>query len=118
MTQKAHNHKNTPTHKLRDIQQRHWMQHAACKGTTHLMFPKEHKDITYIPQARKICSNCPVKPQCLTYALDHPTGDLHGVWAGLTSRQLKKEQQKQNITPTRPTNAQIIADLTHNPQNN
>lgn len=103
---------------IRDIQQRYWMQHAACRGATHLMFPKEHKDITYIPQARKICAGCSVQPQCLAYALDHPTGDLHGVWAGYTSRQLKKEQQRRGITPTRPTNAQIIAELFNNPQNN
>jgi WhiB family redox-sensing transcriptional regulator len=89
-----------------------WQNQANCKNATHLMFPKEHKDITYIAQARKICAECEVKPQCLTYALNFPAGDMHGVWAGLTPRQLAAEQRRQNIRPTIPTLAQMWSDLT------
>jgi hypothetical protein len=42
-----------------------WFELAACKGIGYLMFPKEHKDITYIAEARKTCASCPVKPECL-----------------------------------------------------
>jgi WhiB family redox-sensing transcriptional regulator len=84
-----------------------WFELAACKGLGKLMFPKEHKDITYIAEARRICSNCPVKPQCLEYALEFPPADMHGVWAGLTSRQLAAEQRRRKIKPVRPTLAQM-----------
>ena len=84
-----------------------WMEYAACKGKTQLMFPKEHKDITYIARARAICKACPVKKQCLEYALEFPPADMHGVWAGLTSRQLAAEQRKRGIKPTKPTLAQM-----------
>lgn len=84
-----------------------WMNDAACKGKTHLMFPKEHKDITYIVAARALCADCPVKEPCLDYALGFPTVDMHGVWAGLTSRQLAAEQRRRGISPTRPTLAQM-----------
>jgi hypothetical protein len=84
-----------------------WFELAACKGIGYLMFPKEHKDITYIAEARKTCASCPVKPECLEYALEFPPADMHGVWAGLTSRQLAAEQRRRKIKPIRPTLAQM-----------
>jgi hypothetical protein len=84
-----------------------WMSEASCKGKTHVMFPKEHKDITYIVDARALCAECPVQPQCLEYALEFPAADMHGVWAGLTSRQLAAEQRRRGIRPIRPTLAQM-----------
>ena len=88
-------------------QKRDWTDRAACKGLTHLMFPRHHKDITYIQQAREICSECRVKDECLEYALEFPASDMHGVWAGLTSRQLASEQKRRGIKAIRPTLAQM-----------
>jgi hypothetical protein len=34
--------------------------------------------------ARQICARCPVRQQCLDYALSH--GIVHGIWGGLTER--------------------------------
>jgi WhiB family redox-sensing transcriptional regulator len=99
--------KNTQTIPSFDIPKKSWFQMAACKGKTELMFPKQHKDITYIAQARVICRACPVRKQCLDYALEFPPADMHGVWAGLTSRQLAAEQRRRKIKPTRPTLAQM-----------
>lgn len=87
-----------------------WMKRAACKGKTSLMFPKEHKDITYIAEARALCRSCSVKTPCLAYALQYPTADIHGVWAGLTSRQLAAKQKELGIKPTKPTLAQLWGD--------
>jgi hypothetical protein len=102
--------KTTNTVNLLAIQRYNWMKHAACKGKTHLMFPKAHKDITYIQGARALCNQCPSKKQCLEYALEFPPADMHGVWAGLTSRQLQAEQRKRGIGPTRPTLSEMWAD--------
>jgi WhiB family redox-sensing transcriptional regulator len=87
-----------------------WMEQANCKGNTLLMFPKEHKDITYIAKARAICKECTVRTQCLEYALQYPPADMHGVWAGLTSRQLAAEQRLRKIKPSKPTLAQMWSD--------
>ena len=87
-----------------------WMQRAACKGKTNLMFPKEHKDITYIAEARALCRECTVRTPCLAYALQYPTADIHGVWAGLTSRQLAAKQKALGIKPVKPTLAQLWGD--------
>lgn len=89
------------------IPKKDWFGMAACKGKTELMFPKQHKDITYIAQARALCRTCPVIDHCLEYALEFPSADMHGVWAGLTSRQLAAEQRRRKLKPTRPTLAQM-----------
>lgn len=90
--------------------QTNWTTKANCKNQTHHMFPKHHKDITYITQARQICSGCTVQTQCLNYALEFPPADMHGVWAGMTSRQLAAEQKRRGIKATRPTLAQMWND--------
>ena len=92
---------------LSDIHTTNWRAQANCKGKTHLMFPTEYKDITYIKQARAICAECTVQTQCLSYALEYPPADMHGVWAGYTSRQLHNEQKRLGITPVRPSIAQM-----------
>lgn len=89
------------------IQSLSWMANANCRGKTPLMFPNGHKDISYIQTARSICSECEVSKQCLEYALEFPAADMHGVWAGLTSRQLAAEQKRRGIGPVRPTLAQM-----------
>jgi WhiB family redox-sensing transcriptional regulator len=102
------NHQNQ-SHK-NDIQDKtsgRWQERANCKGKTNLMFPQHHKDITYIIEARKICSGCGVKEECLNYALEFHPIDMHGVWAGMTSRQLSAEQKRRGIKPVRPSISQM-----------
>jgi hypothetical protein len=89
------------------IQTSAWMANANCRGKTKLMFPNGHKDISYIQTARSLCSECPVSKECLEYALEFPAADMHGVWAGLTSRQLAAEQKRRGVGPIRPTLAQM-----------
>lgn len=88
-----------------------WMESAHCKGATHLMFPNGYKDISYIAQARAICGECVVREPCLDYALTFPAGDMHGVWGGLTPRQLAAEQRRRGIRPTVPTLAQLWGEV-------
>lgn len=87
-----------------------WMDRARCKNQTDKMFPKGHKDISYIQEAREMCANCTVRKKCLEYALEFPAADMHGVWAGLTSRQLAAEQKRRKISPKRPTLSQMWGD--------
>ena len=106
-TQQKLPNKNTLPVESLAIPKKAWFGMAACKGKTELMFPKQHKDITYIAQARALCRTCPVIDNCLEYALEFPPADMHGVWAGLTSRQLAAEQRRRKIKPVRPTLAQM-----------
>lgn len=93
------------------IQSLAWMKKANCRGATAAMFPREHKDITYIPGAREICAACKVREECLDYVMEFPMGDIHGVWAGMTPRQLANEQLRRGKRPTVPTLAQAWGDL-------
>lgn len=90
----------------------HWEQRAACRGRVNDMFPKSYRDISYLPTARALCRKCEVKSECLEYALSFPIVDMQGVWAGMTPRQLAKEQRRRGIKPTRGTIAAVSTQMT------
>jgi WhiB family redox-sensing transcriptional regulator len=59
-----------------------WMTHAACRAI--------NPDELFVRgaaqnDAKRICHGCPVKTECLAYALDH--GIEFGVWGGMTERE-------------------------------
>lgn len=58
-----------------------WQRNAACIGLDVDMFypsPKGHVS----KAVRRICQGCPVRGECLAYALKY--SEPHGVWGGLT----------------------------------
>jgi WhiB family redox-sensing transcriptional regulator len=60
-----------------------WTSLASCRGTESSAFFARS-----LPEAReaiRVCERCPVRQQCLDYAVDNDM-DL-GVWGGLTERQ-------------------------------
>lgn len=75
------------------------------------MFPREYKDLSYISDARRLCRQCPVRRECLSFALLFPASDLHGVWAGLTPRQLDAEGKRRGVVASRFTLAQVWSQL-------
>lgn len=55
-----------------------WMAVAACQGERRdLFFPRKGEGTA---PSKAICAGCPVRPDCLEYALADP--ELVGVWAG------------------------------------
>jgi WhiB family redox-sensing transcriptional regulator len=63
-----------------------WQHRAACRGEAALFFPDnadESRTDRRIRerQAKAICGRCPVRDECLEYALR--TREQHGVWGGL-----------------------------------
>ncbi|MFF7046988.1 WhiB family transcriptional regulator [Streptomyces griseorubiginosus] len=60
-----------------------WLRRAACVGEDpELFFPvgtlgPAVRDIT---AAKQVCARCPVRPECLEWALS--TGQTSGVWGG------------------------------------
>lgn len=70
-----------------------WMKDAACKGKDLQPFfstKSADKD-----SATKICSICPVKGECLDYAL---VFDLSGTWGGLTELQRTRMYKDEHRT--------------------
>ena len=60
-----------------------WMARAACHGSDiNVFFPTS--GIT-AANAKAACEGCPVRAECLQYAIDNEIH--HGVWGGLSERQ-------------------------------
>jgi WhiB family redox-sensing transcriptional regulator len=82
-----------------------WQDRAACRGGSQaeLFFAPDSERIVARErregEAKKICSGCPVRQQCLEHALSFP--EPAGVWGGLTAderdssrREAKSAQDK------------------------
>lgn len=61
-----------------------WFDHADCQGQSPLFFTDEYGAYA----ARAICEGCPVRTDCLNYAIAHNITD--GVWGGMTAVQRKR----------------------------
>jgi WhiB family redox-sensing transcriptional regulator len=63
-----------------------WTEHAACAGANvDLFFPQKRPTVRpsrQVLESKRICAACPVRPQCLEYALERP--EPEGTWGGLT----------------------------------
>jgi WhiB family redox-sensing transcriptional regulator len=70
-----------------------WQYRAACRGEDAEMFfapnyfeRKEEKEDREV-QAKTICARCPVRDECLEYALRNR--EPHGIWGGLNESERK-----------------------------
>ena len=60
-----------------------WRESAACRFLeTDLFFPigKTGLAVAEVQRAKAVCASCPVRPPCLTFALDTHQG--YGIWSG------------------------------------
>lgn len=69
-----------------------WQLQAACRGMpTDLFVPDGHGNRATTARAKAVCASCPVRAECLAYALagDRLTGAA-GVFGGLTAKERQK----------------------------
>lgn len=67
-----------------------WMADAACRTLTpqqvdRWFFPNRGESVR---PAKAICADCPVRQQCLDYAMDRP--ERYGIWGGLSERERRQ----------------------------
>lgn len=64
-----------------------WQSRARCAGAPDpgVWFPERGADVG---EAKKICALCPVKAECLRYALEHRI--QYGIWGGASERQRRR----------------------------
>jgi WhiB family transcriptional regulator, redox-sensing transcriptional regulator len=63
-----------------------WMAGARCRGTNpDRYFPSDGVGVEAV---QRICVDCPVRVECLEYALRH--GIDQGVWGGASERQRRR----------------------------
>jgi WhiB family redox-sensing transcriptional regulator len=73
----------------------HWMSEAACATTDPELWFPELDSLWRVREAKNICEKCPVKKECLEYALVN--GFKEGIWGGLSPTErnrLSKEKRK------------------------
>lgn len=63
-----------------------WQEDALCRQTDPEIF---HPEVggTAAP-AKRTCMTCPVRAECLEYAVD--TGQRDGIWGGLGPKELRR----------------------------
>lgn len=75
-----------------------WQKNALCIYTDpDIFFPE--KGIPILKEVKNLCARCPVKDQCLDYALS--SDERHGIWGGTSERErkflLKKQKHKEQV---------------------
>ena len=92
-------------HGLRD-----WREATACVAVdTNLFFPTGLTGyaIDQTNVAKSVCHDCPVRPQCLEFALR--TNQDHGVWGGATEEERRVLRRQRRAAARRAVAAQSRA---------
>jgi len=63
-----------------------WMDKGACRDYPPEWWYPERGGNTNQP--KRICAECPVRTECLDYALAN--GEYHGIWGGTSERQRQR----------------------------
>ena len=70
-----------------------WQDHAACRDApSWVMFPARGESLD---PARAYCAACPVRAECLDWALT--TGQTYGVWGGTSERERRRMRRGMTI---------------------
>jgi WhiB family redox-sensing transcriptional regulator len=77
-----------------------WRQRAACRDEDpELFFPVSDIGLgaRQADQAKAVCDRCPVRAQCLEYALDN--GLDYGIFGGTTEAERRELRRKERAAP-------------------
>ena len=69
-----------------DLERPEWQEHARCRDPRWRgvdFFPGKGESVQ---PAKRVCRGCPVRDDCLAYALSLPEKDDKGVWGGMSQR--------------------------------
>ena len=70
-----------------------WHQHGACRGADpNLFFPARGESVK---EAKAVCARCPVRAECLEYALTNQ--EKFGVWGGLSERERRQLRRQRRL---------------------
>jgi WhiB family redox-sensing transcriptional regulator len=82
-----------------------WMAHARCRGAAPTeFFPSDGMGVE---AAQRVCVHCPVRIECLEYALGHRIE--HGVWGGASERERRRIlRRRRGLTPAEPVESRAV----------
>jgi WhiB family redox-sensing transcriptional regulator len=84
-----------------------WWARAACASADpELFFPISYSGPAQrqVARAKAICARCPIRRECLSYALD--AGPIQGVWGGMTEEErhrLARRERRASAHPAQHT---------------
>ena len=70
-----------------------WKQFANCLGVDPDLFFPERGAST--KEAKRVCSACDVRDECLEYALDN--GEKFGIWGGMSERERRRVRRERAL---------------------
>ena len=74
-----------------EITREPWMSHGLCVGDED-WYLISHESLAEQRQAKRLCTECPVRTTCLQWALD--TGETQGVLGGMTEQERRPLHKK------------------------
>lgn len=77
-----------------------WLDRAACRDQNpELFFPVSEvgPGAEQIARAKAVCAQCPVRDECLSYAIDNRLD--HGVFGGMTPGERRKTARRPDEEP-------------------
>jgi len=82
-----------------------WQDAAACRGKEVVLFfgpdgERQPEREIRERKAKAVCAACPVRAECLTYAVSRP--EKYGTWGGLNEDERASERPAGCAGPTRP----------------
>jgi WhiB family redox-sensing transcriptional regulator len=74
-----------------------WQDRAACAGLDVVLFfgpdgERQPEREARERRAKAVCASCPVRAQCLDYAISRP--EKYGVWGGLNEEERAAERRR------------------------
>ncbi|ADG88951.1 hypothetical protein TBS_12420 [Thermobispora bispora] len=74
-----------------------WQDHAACRGEDLVLFfgpdgERQPEREIRERKAKAICAQCPVRIECLDYALSRP--EKYGTWGGMNEDERASERRR------------------------
>lgn len=93
-----------------------WMERAACHDIGDMFYVEAHEESSLALAAKRVCASCPVRVECLSYALQHK--ERYGIWGGMTAteRQRMHRQESNSTSIDRVQIERVVETLLFNNQ--
>ena len=86
-----------------------WQDHAACRGEDPEQWFATDGGPDNYTYPRSVCDRCPVKAECLDFAIDN--GERHGMWGGKSPREREAERRRRSRARVKARREAIAAAL-------